>query len=277
MLNKLIINKIVENALIEDMNYGDITTDCLINNDLRGKAVITAKEEGIIAGLMVSETVFKILDENISFQALVADGDQVVVEQPIAFVKGSMKNIIMGERVALNLLQRMSGIATKSRTYSKLVKDYPVKITDTRKTTPGLRGLEKYAVKIGGCFNHRYNLSDSILIKENHIKAVGGIEKAIKACRKKIPHTMKIEIEVESIEQLKEALTNKADIILLDNMDLDQMKEAVLINQRQAILEASGNITEDKLIEIAKIGIDIISVGALTHSVKAMDISLNIE
>ena len=276
MLNKHIVSKIIENALLEDMNYGDITTDSLIEDSVIGEAIITTKENGIIAGLSVAEMVFKILDQEITFVPKVKDGSEVSKGDDIAIIKGSLKNIIKGERTALNFLQRLSGIATLSRRYADVVKNYPAKVVDTRKTTPGLRALEKYAVKMGGCYNHRFNLSDTVLIKDNHIKAVGGISQAIEKCRINIPHTVKIEIEVETIEQLMEALVAKADIILLDNMDIETMKKAFEITAGRAILEASGNISEEKLEDIAAIGIDIISVGALTHSVKAMDISLNI-
>ncbi|MBM7614676.1 carboxylating nicotinate-nucleotide diphosphorylase [Alkaliphilus hydrothermalis] len=277
MLNKLMIKRMIEEALIEDMNYGDITTDSLLDESIMGEAIITAKETGVIAGLPVAEATFKILDEKIEFIAIVSDGNNVSKGDDIAIIKGSLKNIIKAERTALNLLQRMSGIATKAHKYAEIVKDYPVRIVDTRKTTPGLRSLEKYAVKVGGCSNHRYNLSDEVMIKDNHIKAVGGISEALEKCRKAIPHTTKIEIEVETLEQLKEAIAGGADIVLLDNMDTNTMKEAVEINQRRVILEASGNITEERLKEIAAIGIDVISVGALTHTVKAMDISLNLK
>ncbi|SCX82576.1 carboxylating nicotinate-nucleotide diphosphorylase [Alkaliphilus peptidifermentans] len=276
MINQIYVNEIIKRAIIEDLNFGDITTDTLINDEMTGKAIITAKENGVIAGLKVIEEVFKILDADLKLTHLKKDGDEIKAGEDFVIIEGRMINILKGERIALNFLQRMSGIATKAKVYNDLVKDYNVRIVDTRKTTPGLRGLEKYAVKAGGCNNHRYNLSDAVLIKDNHIKAVGSISEAIKKCKKDLSHTVKIEIEVENLQQLKEALKAGADIILLDNMDVETMKEAVEIAKGKAILEASGNITEDRVKAIAATGVDIISIGALTHSVKALDISLNI-
>lgn len=276
MLNQIIIDEIIKNALIEDMNYGDITTDTLIEENGTSLAVITAKQAGVVAGLSVAGRVFEMLDSDISFQALKSDGDTIQKGEMIAKIKGKTRAILKGERLALNLLQRMSGIATKAREYSELVKGTGTRIADTRKTTPSLRILEKYAVRMGGCHNHRFNLSDAVMIKDNHIEAVGGIAKAIKKVRMTVSHTVKIEVEVQSLEQLEEAIAAKADIIMLDNMDVDTMKKAVEINNGRAVLEASGNITSERIKEISAIGVDIISVGALTHSVKALDISLNI-
>jgi nicotinate-nucleotide pyrophosphorylase (carboxylating) len=276
MFNKFLVEKIIENALIEDMNYGDLTTDLLIEDSSISKAIMIAKEDGVIAGIPIAERVFKLLDQNMVFDANKKDGDDIKQGEQIAVIQGSTINILKGERLALNLIQRMSGIASQAKRYADAVKDYPTKIVDTRKTTPGLRVLEKYSVRMGGCYNHRFNLSDAVMIKDNHIKAMGSITNAIEKARKHIPHTIKIEVEVESLEQLKEALKAKADIIMLDNMDLETMKEAVSLAKGKAILEASGNITIEKVRSIAEIGIDIISVGALTHSVRAMDISLKI-
>jgi len=276
LLNQIIIDEIIKNALIEDMNYGDITTDTLIEENGTSLAVITAKQAGVVVGLSVAGRVFEMLDSDISFQALKSDGDTIQKGEMIAKIKGKTRAILKGERLALNLLQRMSGIATKAREYSELVKGTGTRIADTRKTTPSLRILEKYAVRMGGCHNHRFNLSDAVMIKDNHIEAVGGIAKAIKKVRMTVSHTVKIEVEVQSLEQLEEAIAAKADIIMLDNMDVDTMKKAVEINNGRAVLEASGNITSERIKEISAIGVDIISVGALTHSVKALDISLNI-
>jgi nicotinate-nucleotide pyrophosphorylase (carboxylating) len=276
MFNKFLVEKIIENALIEDMNYGDLTTDLLIEDSSISKAIMIAKEDGVIAGIPIAERVFKLLDQNMVFDANKKDGDDIKQGEQIAVIQGSTINILKGERLALNLIQRMSGIASQAKRYADAVKDYPTKIVDTRKTTPGLRVLEKYSVRMGGCYNHRFNLSDAVMIKDNHIKAMGSITNAIEKARKHIPHTIKIEVEVESLEQLKEALKAKADIIMLDNMDLETMKEAVSLAKGKAILEASGNVTIEKVRSIAEIGIDIISVGALTHSVRAMDISLKI-
>ncbi|MCT4620883.1 MAG: carboxylating nicotinate-nucleotide diphosphorylase [Marinisporobacter sp.] len=274
MYNKFLVEKIIKNALIEDMNYGDTTTDLLIDDSSVSEAYMVAKESGVIAGLYVAERVFKLLDENIVFKVLKKDGTLVEKGEKISEIKGSTKNILKGERLALNLLQRMSGIASASRKYADLVKNYETRIVDTRKTTPNLRILEKYAVGVGGCYNHRFNLSDAVMIKDNHIKAVGSIKTAVRKIRENIPHTTKIEVEVTSLKELEEALDIGADIIMLDNMDLDNMKRAVEITKGRAILEASGNITLERIKDIATIGVDVISVGALTHSVKAMDISL---
>ena len=276
MYNKLLVEEIVKKALIEDMNHADITTDVLIDEDSISKAVITAKEPGVLAGIDVAETVFKTLDGNVHFEALKFDGERIKAGEDLVFIKGKTRGILKGERVALNLVQRMSGIATLSREYYELVQDTKTRIVDTRKTTPGLRILEKYAVRMGGCHNHRFNLSDAVMIKDNHIEAVGSITKAIEKARRTLPHTVKIEVEVESLDELKEALASQADIIMLDNMDTEMMKRAVEINDGRAMLEASGKITKERIKDIASIGVDVISVGALTHSVKALDISLNI-
>ncbi|WP_423229839.1 carboxylating nicotinate-nucleotide diphosphorylase [Clostridium aceticum] len=276
LYNKFLIEKIIKNALIEDINYIDLTTDILLEEDQMGRAIMIAKEEGVIAGISVVEMVFGLIDSMMEVIPVKKDGDFVAEGEKLIEIGGKIKNLLKGERIALNFLQRMSGIATKSRRYSELVKDYDVKVVDTRKTTPGLRILEKYAVRVGGCHNHRFNLSDAVLIKDNHIKAVGSITRAIDQCRKNVSHTVKIEVEVETIQQLKEALEAKADIIMLDNMSIETMKEAVAITNKSAILEASGNITKEKLLKIAEIGVDIISVGELTHSTKAMDISMNL-
>lgn len=276
MYNQWMVEEIIKNALMEDMNYGDLTTDTLIDEHSMTKARMTAKEEGVIAGLPVAERVFQMIDGEICFIPFKKDGDTVKKGEDIAEIRGRTRSILKGERVALNLMQRMSGIATQARSYADAVRGYATRIADTRKTTPGLRGLEKYAVRVGGCYNHRFNLSDGVMIKDNHIKAVGSITKAIERARRHVPHTVKIEVEVETLEQLQEALEAKADIIMLDNMDTDTMKQAVAMAKGKVLLEASGNITKERLKEIAQLGIDVISVGALTHSVKAMDISLNI-
>ncbi|KPU27148.1 nicotinate-nucleotide pyrophosphorylase [Caloranaerobacter sp. TR13] len=271
------IEDIIKNALIEDMNNGDITTDNLIGQDDISEAEIIAKEDGILAGVEIAEITFKLLDKNIQFHRLKEDGQLLRKGDVIAKIKGKTRAILSGERTALNFLQRLSGIATKTRKFVDKVENYKVRVADTRKTTPGIRVLEKYAVKLGGGSNHRYNLSDAVMIKDNHIRAVGNIEKAIKLMREKVSHTVKIEVEVETIEEFKQALSAGADIIMLDNMSIEDMKEAVIINDKKAILEASGNVNIDNIEEVAKTGVDVISVGALTHSVKALDISLNIK
>lgn len=276
MLNKLAVNKIIETAILEDINGIDNTNDYLLDRESMGEASVIFKEFGIVSGLDVLKWVFEMVDEEIEVEFKKSDGDIVQSGEEVAVIKGRLISILKGERVALNFLQRMSGISTMGYTLSSLVEDYTVRISDTRKTTPGLRLLEKYAVKISGCYNHRYSLSDSVMIKDNHIKAVGSIEEAVKRVRAEVSHTITVEVEVESLDQLKEALKAKADIIMLDNMTLEDMRMAVSINKGRAVLEASGNISEENIVNIAQTGVDIISVGALTHSAKSIDISLNI-
>ncbi len=273
----LIVDEQIAQWVKEDMNNGDITTEALIAEDLTSNSELIAKEDGIVAGLTVMQRVFLRLDREIDFEFLVQEGDRVNPGEVIARISGRTKTILQGERTALNILQRMSGVATETAKYVEALKGLKVRLVDTRKTTPGLRALEKYAVKIAGGYNHRFNLSEAVLIKDNHIQACGGIKAALKNTREKVPHTMKIEIEVETLEQLEEALNYEADIVLLDNMGTDKMKEAVLINKGRALLEASGNIGLHNLRKIAETGVDIISVGAITHSVKALDISLRIK
>lgn len=274
MLNDLYMDEIIRRVLKEDMPMGDITTDNLIEKDLVSRGHIIAKDRGIIAGLDMAERVFKVLDNSVKFKRLVRDGDKVNRGDIIAEVEGNTRALLKGERTALDFLQRLSGIATKTGEFCEKVREFPVKISDTRKTTPGLRLLEKYAVRIGGGHNHRFSLSDGVLIKDNHIKAAGSIKKAIEISRQKIPHTIKIEVETENLEQVREALECGADIIMLDNMSMDMMKEAVKIIDKKALVEASGNVDLEKVYEIASIGADIISVGGLTHSAKALDMSL---
>ena len=276
MLSNYKMDPIILRGLDEDISYIDITSDVLLSATAKSVAEMKTKAAGVIAGLHVAKRVFELVDDSLEVEVLIEDGSYVESETVIFRVSGSSRSILKGERVALNLLQRMSGIATMSFRYSEEVKDYKLRVVDTRKTTPGIRILEKYAVKMGGCSNHRFNLSDAVMIKDNHIKAVGSITEAVTIAQKEIPHTTKIEVEVESLEQLKEALTVKADIIMLDNMSNDIMAEAVNINNGQAILEASGNITIERIKSIAEIGIDVVSIGALTHSVMAFDISMNI-
>lgn len=273
-MNTILLDKIIKNALEEDLAWGDITTESTIPKDTISKANLIAKEEGIICGIDVFEKVMHTLDENISITKYFGDGDNIKKGDLIAELKGNARNILSAERVALNLLQRMSGIATQTANIVKKVIDTDVCIADTRKTTPNLRILEKYAVKVGGGSNHRFNLADGVLIKDNHINASGSITKAVTSARKNIPHTIKIEVETETLEQVKEALNCGADIIMLDNMDIPTMKKAVELINGRAITEASGNMGEKDLLEVALTGVNIISVGSLTHSVKAMDISL---
>lgn len=275
-MNWLIIDEKIADWLKEDMNNGDITTDSLIDEELVSSGQFIAKEKGLIAGIEVMKRVFFLLDPEIFIDSRVKDGDTVKKGEVFAVIQGKTANILKGERLALNLLQRMSGTATETAKYVASLKGLKTRLVDTRKTLPGLRILEKYAVRMGGGHNHRFNLSEGVLIKDNHIQASGSIKKALERAKSAIPHTMKIEIEVETLEQLEEALNAGADIILLDNMDCNTLREAVLLNNGRVLLEASGNINEKNVREIAETGVDLISVGAITHSVKALDISLKL-
>ena len=272
-MNWLMIDKIIKNALIEDSTYGDITTLAIVSSRSKCSVDLIAKEQGIIAGLLVFQRVFDMLGE-VDIQFYVQDGGQVKAGQIIGSLKGKTQHILTGERIALNLLQRMSGIATMTHQAVELLKGTHTKVLDTRKTTPNLRVLEKYAVVIGGGENHRFNLSDGILIKDNHIDAAGGIKEAISKVRDQVSFVRKIEVEVETLEQVKEALDARADIIMLDNMSLENMKEAVSLINKDSITEASGNVTLDNIRDLAETGVDFISLGMLTHSVDALDISM---
>jgi len=270
------IDKIIEQALLEDIGTGDITTDSIIPNNLKTRGIIKTKEEGVIAGLGIANLVFKKLDSNITFQENIEDGTKVSQNKILAEIIGPARIMLKGERVALNFLQRMSGIATTTAKFYEEIKGFPVRIVDTRKTTPGLRILEKYAVRMGRGNNHRFGLYDAVLIKDNHIAVAGSIKSAVNSVRKQISHTIKIEVEVENLSQLQEALEMKVDIVMLDNMSLDMMREAVKMAKGKTLIEASGGITLKNVREIAQTGVDLISVGALTHSVKALDISMEI-
>ncbi|MEW6423297.1 MAG: carboxylating nicotinate-nucleotide diphosphorylase [Bacillota bacterium] len=265
-----------ELALREDVGSGDVTTNSIISPDLNVAALIIAKEEGVAAGLPVAEAVFRLLDGAISFSSRVREGEQVKEGQALASVSGRARAILTGERVALNFLQRLCGIATYTRRLVRLLDGYPVKIVDTRKTTPGLRLLEKYAVRVGGGKNHRFGLYDAVLIKDNHLKVAGSIARAVQLARASVPLTMKIEVETENLDQVEEALAAGADIIMLDNMEPEAMREAVSLVAGRALLEASGGINEKNILAVARSGVDFISVGALTHSAPALDISLEI-
>lgn len=270
------MDKIIEQALMEDLGTGDVTSEAIIAEDHVGEATMKVKEDGIICGLDVARRVFIKVDPQIRFEALVNDGDSVSRGQLIARISGPIRSLLIGERVALNFLQRMSGIATRTNTMAELIRYYNARVTDTRKTTPGLRLLEKYAVRVGGGTNHRFGLYDAVLIKDNHIAAAGGIKSAVTAVRKRIGHTVKVEVEAETLEQVSEGLDAGADIIMLDNMTPENMKKAVELVNGRAVTEASGGITETNIVEAAKTGVDYISLGCLTHSVKSLDISMNI-
>lgn len=272
-MNYLIIDKIIKDALIEDIPNEDISTNCVIEESSKSTIELLCKEEGIIAGLEVFKRVFEILG-NIEVSLYKKDGDKVYPNEKIAFLKGSTRNILLGERVALNLTQRMSGIATLTNLFVKELEGSNTKLLDTRKTTPNLRLLEKYAVKVGGGNNHRFNLSDGIMLKDNHISACGGIKEAVALARQNISFVRKIEVETENLEMVKEALEAKVDIIMLDNMDLEVALEAVKIIDKKAITEFSGNVSLEKIKKIGEIGVDYISVGALTHSFRVLDLSM---
>lgn len=273
------VDDILSRALKEDVGYGDITTRSTVPADRRAHGRYIAKESGIVCGLFICERVFELVGGDVEFKPLKNDGDYAEKGEVIAEVSGNARNILTGERVGLNLLQHLSGIATMTKKTVDAVEGKKAKIVDTRKATPGLRILEKYAVRVGGGTNHRFNLADGVLIKDNHIVASGSIKNAVAAARKSVPHTIKIEVEIETFPQLEEALEAGADIIMLDNMSVPDMARAVEIVNGRAITEASGNMgdkTADELRAVADTGVDIISVGSLTHSVHAMDISLKL-
>lgn len=270
------IDKIIDSALEEDLGPGDITTEALVDLSVKGEARLIAKEEIILAGIGVFSRVFSRLDPEIVVETKYRDGEAVSNGEDIGIVKGSMRGILSGERTALNFLQRLSGIATLTRKYVERTDSSKVRVIDTRKTTPGLRILEKYAVRRGGGFNHRFGLFDGILIKDNHIAVAGSIAKALARIKGRVPHTLRIEVEAEDIEGVEEAIGAGADAILLDNMSLKEMREAVSIAGGRVLLEASGGITLESIEEVSKTGIDLISVGAITHSARSVDISLEV-
>ncbi len=276
MLNKIYVDRLIENALLEDINYVDAATDYLIPEAQDGSARFIAKADGVLAGLDIALRVFEILQPDFKAEVYKKDGDHLKTGDIIAVISGKTKTLLKGERTALNLLQHMSGVATAVNKAVKLTEGTKASIADTRKTLPGLRPLEKYAVTVGGGKNHRYNLSDCAMLKDNHVDAGGGITNAVRTLREKLGHTVKIELEVRNLDELNEALEAGADIIMLDNMSCDEMKKAVEITAGRAKLEASGNITDETIRSVAETGVDIISIGAITHSVKAFDISLKI-
>lgn len=277
MLTQFYIDDLIKTAITEDINYLDVTTDYLIDEDSVTEAYYIAKDTGVVCGLDIALRVFTLLDETIVLEKLKLDGEEVKAGDILATMRGKTRALLKGERASLNLLQHMSGIATATRRCVKLTEGTNASIAETRKTLPGLRPIQKYAVMVGGGKNHRYNLSDAAMLKDNHIDAFGGIIPAVRALRARVGHLLKIEVEVRNFEELDQALEAKADVIMLDNMNCEQMAEAVRHVGGRARLEASGNITLDNLAEVAKTGVDIISMGALTHSVKAFDISMRIK
>ena len=275
------VETIVDNALAEDAAHNDITTKALITNDQQGKATLITKDNGILAGISVATLVFNRVDSTVKVKELANDGTRLNNGDALAVIEGAIASILRSERVALNLLQRLCGISTETARYVEAVSGTRAIITDTRKTTPGLRLLEKYAVSIGGGKNHRLNLSDAVLIKDNHLMALRarglGLGEAVKRARENIADGLKIEVEVESIGEAKEALLAKADIIMVDNMSNEDMRQVVELSNGKALIEASGGITLSNVRAVAETGVDIISIGALTHSVRSLDISLDLE
>lgn len=268
------LDDFLRRCLEEDIGTGDITTECCVEPDSFSRGRFIAKAEGVVCGLFVAERVFYLVDGRVTLRPLVRDGDFVKKGDIIAEIEGPSRGILTGERTALNLLQHLSGVATRTREAVEKVAGTKTRIVDTRKTTPGMRVLEKYAVRCGGGRNHRFGLSDGVLIKDNHIVAAGGITAAIQKVRQRAPHTLKIEVETETLEQVREALEAGADIIMLDNMPIPLMAEAVNIIAGRALTEASGNMGQKDLKEVAATGVDFISIGAITQSAQALDISL---
>ena len=268
------VDNLIMQALREDISSEDVTTNAVMRESKAGRADLICKQDGIIAGLDVFKRVFELLDDTATVTFKVKDGDEVKNGQLLAVVEGDIRALLSGERTALNYLQRMSGIATYTHGVAKLLEGSNTKLLDTRKTTPNMRIFEKYAVKVGGGYNHRYNLSDGILIKDNHIGAAGGVKKAVEMAKEYAPFVRKIEVEVENLDMLKEALEAGADIIMLDNMTPEMMKEAVKLTKGKAETECSGNVTKENIQNIIDIGVDYVSSGALTHSAPIMDLSL---
>lgn len=274
-MNSIQLRQFIRDVLNEDLGSGDLTTESLVPADHKSVAVLLAKQDGVVAGLPVAEMVFQELDPSIRFTALKEEGKRVTKGTYVARIEGSTRTILTGERVALNLLQRMSGIATLTRQLVDLVDGLSCRVLDTRKTTPGLRQLEKYAVRMGGGTNHRYGLSHGVMLKDNHIAMAGSIKKAVEAVRKRVGHMVQVEVEADTLEQVKEILTLDVDAILLDNMSVPVLREAVKLIDRKMWVEASGGITPETIRSIAETGVDAVSLGFLTHSAQAMDISLD--
>lgn len=270
------LDDLIKNALKEDINYIDTTADLVIPEEQRGQAYFVAKASGVLCGIDAAMRVFELLDDSFACTVHFRDGDRLSKGDVICEFSGNMRRLLKGERTALNLIQHMSGIATETARCVEIVKGTKAAITDTRKTLPGLRAIQKYAVTVGGGKNHRYNLSDGAMLKDNHIDACGGIAGAVGTLRTKLGHMVKIEVETRNLDEVRQALASGADIIMLDNMDCETMKKAVEIVGGKALLEASGGITHDTLREVAETGVDIISIGALTHSVQAFDISMRL-
>ena len=268
--------QLIDLALQEDIGSGDITTDNLVGGDVAGQGTIVAKEPLVIAGLEIARSVFRRFDREIEFASACRDGDSVATGQTVLAMTGRLRPLLLGERTALNFLQRLSGIATNVRAYVAQLDGHAVRLVDTRKTTPGLRVLGKYALRVGGARNHRMGLYDGILIKDNHIAACGGITAAIQRGGRAVPHLIKIEVEVNDLAGVHEALAAGADVIMLDNMDLAQIRQAVGVIGGRAVVEVSGGVTRNRLVDLADTGVDIISVGALIHAARSVDLSMRI-
>lgn len=277
ILQPFYIDKIITTALEEDIHYVDVTTDYLLDDSHTSEAYYLAKDSGVLCGIDIAKQVFELAGGNVEMKILKKDGETVEKGDILAMMKGSTRTLLKGERTALNILQHMSGIATATAECVALVAGTRAQITDTRKTLPGLRQLQKYAVTVGGGKNHRYNLSDGAMLKDNHIDAYGSITGAVQALRKKIGHMVKIELEVRTLAELEEALAAGVEIIMLDNMSCEEMRKAVAMTNGKVLLEASGNVTKENIRAVAETGVDIISLGALTHSVKCFDISMRIQ
>ena len=271
---KLNADNLIKMALQEDISSEDVTTNAVMRNRKQGEVQLICKQDGIIAGLGVFERVFKLLDETTEVEFYAEDGDEVKNKQLLGVIRGDIRVLLSGERTALNYLQRMSGIATYTHQIAELLKETKIKLLDNRKTTPNMRIFEKYAVKVGGGYNHRYNLSDGILLKDNHIGAAGSVKKAVEMAKEYAPFVRKIEIETENLEMVKEAVEAGADIIMLDNMTPEVMKEAVKLIDGRAETECSGNVTKENIERLVEVGVDYISSGALTHSSPILDLSL---
>lgn len=267
--------ELIDRALREDIGSGDLSSR-ILSDDVTGLAKLYSKQEGVVAGLLLVEQVFQRVDPRIQVHRLAKDGDKVNVGGVVLELVGPLSSILQGERTALNFLQHLSGIATATKQAVDRVAGLPVRIVDTRKTLPGWRALQKYAVRVGGGQNHRFGLYDAVMLKDNHLAAVGGLTEAVERIRAQVGHMIKIEVECESIEQVKEAVVCGVDVIMLDNMGIEEMREAVHYIDHRAIVEASGGMQEELLREVAETGVDLISIGALTHSVKAMDFSLDL-
>lgn len=271
-----IVKKLIELALIEDIGAGDITTDYLIDANAEGSGYIVAKEPLVLAGLIIVKMVFHEIDSGIKFESEYNDGDEVKKGEIVLKMSGNLRALLKGERTALNFLQRLSGIATNVRSYVDEMQGSKTRLVDTRKTIPGFRSLEKYAVRVGGAYNHRMALYDGVMIKDNHIAACGGIAKAVTTIREYVSHLVKIEVEVSDFKELDEALSVNADVIMLDNMDLSEVSQAVKIINGRSVVEVSGSVTKEQLKDLSETGVDIISSGSLTHQARAVDLSMRI-